>query len=146
MSDGIVIHPVRADDPSLRTMLGCCGLPTDDLEEAGRLFFMASANGSAQGCGGFETAGPDVLLRSVAVDPARRQKGIGKALVEHILERARQSGAARAYLLTTTAAPFFERLGFSRIDRAAAPQAILETRQAAALCPASAMLMMKDMS
>jgi N-acetylglutamate synthase-like GNAT family acetyltransferase len=54
-------------------------------------------------------------------------------------------GSVRAFLLTTSAAPFFESLGFARIDRTAAPEAILRTRQAASICPASAVLMVKDL-
>jgi len=60
--------------------------------------------------------------------------------------RIQRGGAARAYLLTTSAALFFESLGFCRIDRAVAPEAILRTRQSASLCPASAILMVKELA
>jgi hypothetical protein len=46
-----------------------------------------------------------------------------------------------ACLLTETAAPFFAKLGFYPIAHDEAPVAILATRQAASLCPASAILM-----
>ena len=45
------------------------------------------------------------------------------------------------YLLTTTAVPFFERMGFAAIDRAEAPPAIAATREFATYCPESAVLM-----
>ena len=139
-------YPVRGSDPVLKKLLNGASLPTDDLEEAGRMFFLATSEGSVCGSGGFETAGGDILLRSIAVDPHHRGRGIGKTLTLNVLDRARQGGAVRAYLLTTSAAPFFESLGFVRIDRAAAPDAILRTRQAASICPASAVLMVKDLT
>jgi len=142
----IDIEPARASDPALKALLEGAGLPTDDLEEAGRTFFLAVANGKPCGAGGLETAGDDILLRSVAVDPDCRGQGLGRRIAQDVLERARRGGAARAYLLTTSAAPFFESLGFCRIDRAVAPEAILRTRQAASLCPASAILMVKELA
>lgn len=140
------IQPARGSDPALKALLEGAGLPTDDLEDAGRMFFLASVGGSVYGSGGFETAGGDVLLRSIAVDPDHRGQGFGKAIILDILERARLGGSVRAFLLTTSAAPFFESLGFAPIDRAAAPAAILRTRQAASICPVSAVLMAKDLA
>lgn len=142
----IDIQPVRGGDPVLTALLDGVGLPTDDLEDAGRMFFLANVDGSACGSGGFETAGGDILLRSIAVDPDHRGQGLGKMITMDVLERARRGGAVRAFLLTTSAAPFFESLGFARIDRTAAPEAILLTRQAASICPAAAVLMVKDLT
>jgi N-acetylglutamate synthase-like GNAT family acetyltransferase len=141
----IDIQPARGSEPALKALLQEAGLPTDDLEDAGRMFFLARMDGSVCGSGGFETARGDILLRSIAVDPGHRGRGHGKTITLDVLERARRAGAVRAYLLTTSAGPFFEGLGFARIDRAAAPEAILRTRQAALLCPASAVLMVKEL-
>lgn len=142
----IDIEPVGGTDPSLKALLDGAGLPTDDLEGAGRIFFIAAENGSVCGSGGFEPAGRDILLRSIAVAPGHQGRGIGKKIALDVLDQARRFGATRAYLLTTSAAPFFERLGFVQIDRADAPEAILRTRQAASICPASAVLMAKDLA
>lgn len=67
-------------------------------------------------------------------------------MAEAILHEAATSGARAAYLLTTTAAPFFERLGFTRIERADAPPAILTTREATALCPSTATLLARPLT
>lgn len=142
----IEIEPARGSDPALRALLHDAGLPTDDLEEAGRTFFMASQDGSVCGSSGFEVAGHDVLLRSIAVIGGYRGHGVGREITLDILERAHRGGAVRAYLLTTSAASFFESLGFSRIERRNAPEAILQTRQATSICPASAVLMVKDLA
>lgn len=142
----IDIQPARGSDPALRALLDGAGLPTDDLEDAGRTFFLASAEGAICGSGGFEIAGGDILLRSIAVDPDHRGQGLGTAITLDIVERARLSGAVRAFLLTTSAAPFFQRLGFARIDRLTAPEAILRTRQAASICPSAAVFMVKELA
>jgi N-acetylglutamate synthase-like GNAT family acetyltransferase len=137
----IEINPVSGSDPALKRLLDASGLPTDDLERPGRMFFAATANGSVCGVGGLEIAGRDILLRSLAVLPDQRCKGIGKAIIENLVDIARKRDVGNVYLLTATAAAFFENLGFRQIERAEAPKEILETRQASSLCPSSATLM-----
>jgi hypothetical protein len=70
----------------------------------------------------------------------------GAAIVDATLAEAQKLGATRAFLLTTAAKAYFERLGIVSIDRASAPDAILSTRQAAGLCPSSAPLMVKTLA
>ena len=61
-------------------------------------------------------------------------------------ERLAQSqGAKEMYLLTTTAVRFFERLGFVRVEREAAPVTIQRTQEFATLCPSSSTVMMKQL-
>jgi N-acetylglutamate synthase-like GNAT family acetyltransferase len=145
MIDSIKIDPVRGNDPALRAVFAASGLPVDDLEDTGRMFFMAS-DGQGKVLGfGLEPAGKDVLLRSIVVDAKYRGVGIGKVIADRLLERAMHSGANRAYLLTTTADAFFESCGFVRTERDDAPRTILDSRQAASICPASAVLMVKDL-
>ena len=50
------------------------------------------------------------------------------------------------WLLTTTAAPFFARLGFATMERASAPQALQASREFAAACPAGATCMRLDLA
>jgi ribosomal protein S18 acetylase RimI-like enzyme len=60
----------------------------------------------------------DCYLEEVYVVPARRRRGIGRALVEAALGHARERGAGHAYLGTGEddlgAQALYERLGFSR--------------------------------
>ena len=93
------------------------------------------------GYGGIENYGKAALLRSVVVLPDCRGKGVGDEMTLLLLAHARRSGIRALYLLTTSAAAFFARNGFVRIERAEAPPEIIGTRQAASLCPASATLM-----
>lgn len=132
--------PVAADDTGLRDALTSSDLPTEDLNEPGRAFFRFERAGDAVGFGGFELYGADALLRSVVVLPDHRGNGLGTDMSRQLIALARQAGAQRVYLLTTTAAAFFTRLGFEPVDRIDAPPAILSTRQATTICSTAAML------
>lgn len=134
--------PISADDAGFIAALAADALPTDDLIVPGRRFFVyATLDGEVVGHGGLEWCGDDVLIRSIVVPPAARRLGIGRNLVPLLLYRAYEQGARRAWLLTQTAAPFFAKLGFKEVPRTEAPAAVLASRQAASLCPASATLM-----
>ena len=140
-------EPLWSEDlPRLTKLLDAEGLPSGDLREPGVRLFAFRDGGAVVGFAGLEVYGKDALLRSVVVDPARRRAGLGRAIVDVTLAEAQKLGATRAFLLTTAAKAYFERLGFVSIDRASAPDAILSTRQAAGLCPSSAPLMVKALA
>jgi amino-acid N-acetyltransferase len=92
---------------------------------------------------GLELHGDVALLRSLVVEPAHRGSGDGVALVAAAEEHARHHGVRQIYLLTTTAAPFFARLGWRDADRDGAPDAIRRTREFSGLCPSTASFMVK---
>jgi arsenate reductase/amino-acid N-acetyltransferase len=125
----------------LRGALAAQGLLVEDLDGPNRSYFSAvGANGRAVGFSGVEQCDEEsVLLRSVVILPEFRSQGHGRRLVE--LTLATTNPAAEVYLATTGAANFFASVGFARIERAAAPTAILSTRQLSGLCPASATIM-----
>jgi amino-acid N-acetyltransferase len=126
------IGPVQA-------LLGRAALPLDGLEgQFPDAYVVARVAGELVGVAGLELHGPHALLRSVVVADAARGRGIGHALVRERLAHARTLGLARVFLLTTTAAPFFEALGFNAVSRAAAPAALAATAEFAAACPATA--------
>jgi ribosomal protein S18 acetylase RimI-like enzyme len=76
-----------------------------------------------------ELAGPgEAEFRMLVVDPAAQGRGVGAALVEECLRRARRSGASTLRLSTSpvsaTAHRLYQRLGFHRVpelDWAPAP-------------------------
>jgi arsenate reductase (glutaredoxin) len=138
--------PVAADDAALIGALKTNDLPVEDLGEPNRHFFVYhTLAGAVVGYGGFERYGTDVLLRSIVVAPDARAKKIGRNLVALLAYRAFRDGARTAWLLTLSAAGFFDKIGYQRRAREEAPAAILETRQAKSLCPASAVLMSKKL-
>lgn len=136
----ITATPVPATDERFVSALRQAELPTDDLAEPGRKFFRYERDQQLLGYGGFELYGDDALLRSVVVLPQSRGTGAGRYVTEAILHEIGSLGGKRAYLLTTSAAAFFEHLGFMQTDRAAAPDAILQTSQASSICSTAALL------
>ncbi len=131
--------------PDLIAALEAAGLPTDDLHEPGRRFFRFENGEGLVGYGGLELVGPDVLIRSIVVPDSRRGGGHGGAILSWLEAEAAHQGAAGLYLLTTSAAAFFQRRGYSVALRSAAPPAIAASRQFSRLCPASATFMFKDL-
>ncbi|PKU26567.1 arsenic resistance N-acetyltransferase ArsN2 [Telmatospirillum siberiense] len=136
------IDEIAGHDPHLAAELRAAGLPTDDLTEPGRRFFKFAEQGHLIGFIGWEMADEETaLLRSLVVAPAGRGKGSGSAIVNWALTRLAELGATDVYTLTTTADAFLIGLGFTPLDRAAAPPTIRQSRQFTMLCPSSAVLL-----
>jgi N-acetylglutamate synthase-like GNAT family acetyltransferase len=81
------------------------------------------------------------LVRSVAVDPALRGRGLGSALVARALADARDAGIREAWLLTETAARWFGAAGWTAVDRSVAPPAVAASVEFAVACPNTAVAM-----
>ena len=127
-------------DSDLRTALVAAGLPVDDLDDPGRQYFECrDPDGVLIDYSGLEDCGPDFLLRSMVILPRFRSRGYGRELV--LATIARTSSSAGIYLATTTAAGFFEALGFETVTRDSVPEPILSTRQLSGICPSSATIM-----
>lgn len=133
------------DEPGIRDLLERSGLVTSDLTPAHFLtFLVARAGRKVVGCVGGEVLDErTLLLRSLAVEPARRDQGIGARLVAEGERVAVQLGIGTIYLLTTSASEFFARQGFRVAPREVAPEVVRRSSQFAALCPASAVLLLK---
>ncbi|MFK8253311.1 arsenic resistance N-acetyltransferase ArsN2 [Ancylobacter terrae] len=133
---------VAATDPRLAKALRDADLPTDDLRSSsGRFYSFRTLGGTLVGHGGFEANGQDILLRSLLVVPSARGRGIGRNIALLLMSRALDLGGRTAWLLTTSAAAYFEKLGFVASAREAAPDAIRQSAQAVSLCPATAPLL-----
>ena len=129
-----------SDLGEVKTLLAACQLPTEDIRPD-TLFMAARRREQLCGVAGVEAFGPAGLLRSVAVHPAWRRKGIAGALCEAIMHEARQRGVQQLFLLTTDADRFFAKLGFAAVDRAALPDEVRATAQFRELCPQTAIAM-----
>ncbi|BDG08563.1 arsenic resistance N-acetyltransferase ArsN2 [Anaeromyxobacter paludicola] len=129
------------DLPAIRALLERLHLPAADVSGAGQTFFVARSGDELVGAVALERHGEDALLRSLAVAPRLQSTGLGKALYLQALAEAGRTGTRALYLLTTTAAPWFEEAGFRRIDRASAPAVVAGSEEFRALCPASAVCM-----
>ena len=137
---------VRADYEAVAGLLRAAALPLAGVAPELTDFLVAEERGSIIGAIGLERYGDAVLLRSAVVDPGARGAGVGRLLVRHLLEGARNSGAREAYLLTTTAERYFPRFDFVEITRADVPQAVQASVEFREACPASAVVMRRDLS
>ena len=142
------IQPATSDDSRpIRGLLETCGLPHDDLVPAHLRHFLVARDGDrVVGIVGLEPRGDAALLRSLAVAPERRNEGLGARLVDAIERHAGDNGIRTLYLLTTTAADYFDTRGYECIDRDALPEPIQQTEEAARLCPSSATCMRKSLA
>ncbi|MEZ5398079.1 MAG: arsenic resistance N-acetyltransferase ArsN2 [Bryobacteraceae bacterium] len=146
MVEDIVLSPAEESmRAAAERLLATFGLATlDEASQFPEQYVAALIDGELVGLAGCELHGADALLRSVAVESEFRSRGLGVALTEEALAQAREGGAKRAWLLTTTAPDFFARLGFVPSDRGGAPAAIAATVEWSAACPASAVAMCLD--
>jgi amino-acid N-acetyltransferase len=128
----------------VKALLSEAQLPVSDLATRQSLHLLGvREGGELVGVVGIEVYDEVGLLRSLAVDPARRNSGLGAALVSDAETWAAGRGIKTLYLLTTTAAEFFAKRGYEATARSEAPAAIAATAQFKDLCPASSTLMRK---
>jgi amino-acid N-acetyltransferase len=101
--------------------------PTVTLYEDIQEFWVAQADdGGIVGCGALHVMWEDLAeLRTVAVDPAARGHGVGRQLVDRLLDTARSLGVRRVFVLTFETR-FFGSLGFVEIDGSPVPHGVFE--------------------
>ncbi|WP_156689624.1 amino-acid N-acetyltransferase [Mycobacterium sp. Marseille-P9652] len=86
------------------------------LYEAVQEFWVAEFDGKVVGCGALHVLWSDLgEIRTVAVDPAMTGRGIGHAIVNRLLEVARELQLERLFVLTFET-EFFARHGFTEIE------------------------------
>lgn len=128
------------DLPGIVALLMVCSLPSSDLKVASLTHFhIIESAGRLVGVAGLEMAGSHGLLRSVAVAPDFRGKGLADRLVEAAETASRKSDLSALYLLANDAhaASYFGRLGYTSVDRARVPAVLLALPEFNQLCPQS---------
>jgi N-acetylglutamate synthase-like GNAT family acetyltransferase len=144
------IRGAMADDTgAVEALLTASHLPLDGVREALDCFVVAHAEGRLVGVAGIEECGvrgEHALLRSVAVDPAWRSRGLGRTLVSRAIALAESRGAKALYLLTTTAEHYFPTFGFTTTSRDAVPDDVRATAEFQGACPASATVMVRQIA
>ena len=116
-------------------------LPVDGVKENLSGFIVAEEGGRVIGAVGLEKFGSLALLRSAVVSERHRGGGVGRRLVEHILDYAERDGIEELFLLTTTAEKYFPRFGFTRTTRSAVPSALKTSAEFRGACPDTALVM-----
>ena len=129
------------DLDAVEGLLSANDLPLDGVKENLSGFIVAEEGGRVIGTVGLERFGSVALLRSAVVSEGRRGGGVGRRLVEHILDYAESDGIEELFLLTTTAENYFPRFGFTRTTRSAVPPAVKASAEFQGACPDTALVM-----
>jgi amino-acid N-acetyltransferase len=132
-----------ADVPAVERLLSAAELPLAGVREAIATFAVADQQGEIVGVAGLEVCRDHGLLRSVAVAPGWQHRGLARALVSRVIAEAEARGVRAMYLLTTTAANYFPKFGFTETTRAAVPSDVAATEEFRSACPASAVVMVR---
>lgn len=135
---------VREEDvETILELLKTNNLPTSDLTNGQRVFFVALLNKKTIGCVAIETYGDAGLLRSLAVNNDFRGRGIGQKLVAEVEAWGSNNGLQSLYLLTTTASIFFQKIGWSKTVRSSVPSIISLSSEFTSICPSTSVCMFK---
>lgn len=134
----------RHDLLAITALLTEADLPAHDLAEHFPAAYVVARDGAAiVGCAGLERYGGAGLLRSVTVAPRVRGSGLGRALARERIAAARAAELETVYLLTTSAAAFFRKLGFVDVSRADAAPVLAGASQLGACCATAACLALR---
>lgn len=137
------IEPISSLDEIFPLLAGC-DLPVADISASSPpQFFGFRVAGSVVAVIGLEQFESVGLLRSLAVTHSYRGRGRAHELVSYVESFAASRGVESLFLLTTTAEPFFRKLGYRSTSRQEAPQAIQVTSQFSGLCPSSSAFLSK---
>jgi len=131
-----------ADEAGIKSILSQCELPNEDISIHLPNYVIGRAVNDIVGVIGLEVHGRIGLVRSLAVTPAFRCRGVAKELYKRILARAHLHRLKELYLLTATAAGYFSKLGFHEIKRDIIPESIRTTVEFQKLCPDTAKCML----
>lgn len=147
MAKTFKIRPAEREDfESIRALLRESDLPTQGVERQLIESYVVAQHGiKVVGVCGVERQGPYGLLRSVAVSPSWRARGVGRAMVTDRIAWAENEGLRELYLLTTDADRYFKKLGFSRANREDAPSDIKGSSEFSSLCPDTAVVMVMSL-
>ncbi|HEU5099821.1 MAG TPA: GNAT family N-acetyltransferase [Roseiflexaceae bacterium] len=116
MSDYLISEASPADADVICEVLAESGLSSHAVLAPGTRYWLARyADGAPVGAIGLEVGAGAALLRSAAVRPAARGRGIGAALLRRALAEATTGGQKQVYLFSTDAGAYWSRQGFSEV-------------------------------
>jgi amino-acid N-acetyltransferase len=145
--DARIAPASERDYRDLIALLEAASLPTEDLERSSMVNFLVARDGSGKVLGaiGVECYGRSALLRSLAVLPDYRNRGLATRLVAELEARCRSSPLVDLFLLTTTTRDFFARQRYQAIGRGSIPVMLRAAAEFTRLCPDSAVCMTKSL-
>jgi len=128
----------RREATGVAALLASAGLPAAGAQERIGETVVSTTGARIDATSCLQDVGGVGILRSVAVRPELRGKGLGMLAVAAAVGEGRRRRVAEVGLFTETAEPFFERLGFRRVERKELPESIAASAHAAEECAASA--------
>lgn len=130
------VRPATGPDlPGIATLLHGAGLSIGNARErVGRTVVAEADRGMLLGTASWEPLGSAALVRSVAVAPESRSKGIGILVVAATLRAIAHGGLSHTYLATAQAEAFFARCGFATLAREDLPEQVAHHPQVAREC------------
>jgi N-acetylglutamate synthase-like GNAT family acetyltransferase/protein-tyrosine-phosphatase len=138
----ISVGPASGGDlDAIKRLLVGSLLPSRDVGGARQRFIVASENGRLIGCAGLQLAGPDGLVRSMAVHWTRRNAGLGSRLHQRLLFEAQLTGVRTLYVVTSTAEDFFAGHGFKKVAAGAVPPELQASEEFTAFVPGGSTVM-----
>ncbi len=147
MSETINILPATdSNRQAIINLLQTAKLPVDDLPVELNNFFVACVNEVVVGAAGIELYETYGLLRSLVVNGNYRNLSIAAKLVEAVERKAVELQLAGIYLLTETAQGYFDKKGYTNINRGDVPLAVRQSSEFSHVCPVTAVVMRKDIA
>jgi SAM-dependent methyltransferase len=149
---GAVLHGtkpavvVESEPAAGAALLAAAGLPLDGWDAAGVHRWGVRDGDRLLGVVALERHGDHGLLRSLAVAPEARGRGLAHALVAHALREARRLRLRDVAGLTTTVPELLPRWGFVEVARDALPAALTASPELQGACPASARAFLRSLA
>ncbi|MDH5649693.1 MAG: N-acetyltransferase [Gammaproteobacteria bacterium] len=119
--DVVAIHHLIENYAAMGNLLP---RPMNELYRHLRDFFVVEVDGRVVGCGALEIF-TEILgeVRSLVVEESHKGLGLGRLLVERIMEEAANIGLSKLMALTYVP-EFFHKLGFQTVDKDTLPEKV----------------------
>lgn len=105
-----------ADTSAITALLEACALGPAGVLSPGSRYWVAEDGNRIIGVVGLEYGPAAVLLRSAAVAPSHRRRGIGSMLLHEAMQQAAASGIPTIYLFSTDAGDYWQSQQFQEVS------------------------------
>ena len=102
-----ILNATAGDYDNVAALLSSQQPLVEEIDKALSHFFVAKEEGTIMAVIGLKVYGSLGLLRSMATDPAHRNKGIASMLVIELINSAKQKVIKEVFLLAETAETYF---------------------------------------
>lgn len=147
MSNYKLVKATKRDLKGIYSLLTPLNLPIEGIEDHLDNFFVIRDKNIVIGVGGIEIYEETGLLRSIAVNPHYQKQGLGRQIIEYLLEYAKDKKQLKSLFLLTDSVPeLYKKFGFNFIQRKYANPKIEQSEEFKGSCALTAKLMVKTLS